>query len=190
MSQKVLIICLLCLLFFSQSLMASKGPIGKLDPFSINLKITSLGGGDTFYYSPILSSSIRLALWRNFSLGLEGAHQELGVQSLALYLQRRLSQPLDKDIWTSFQVGLSHLSYLDRLDEYQGLFFGAAFTRYFGEQWSAHTNLQLSFFPGLLIPSYEVGFRYYFSSLWSLDFTYKGYDLKRQGLTIGTTLYF
>lgn len=188
MSPKIIFTLFFCLLLFPQPLLAEE-ITPAIDPHSVNLSMVSLpeGGGD--YYSPVAGLGLHLALFNRWSVGAEAFYQEEGVQNHHLYLCYRLRDPLDKEVWTSFQVGVSELFYLDLGDEYRGFHVGANMIRFFQERWSAYTNLKISIFPGMLIPSYEIGFNYFFTSSWSLDLTYRGFDLNRHGLTIGTSFY-
>lgn len=183
-------ILLLCFLLLSPSLIAGEVEFVTSNSSYLSLWITSIDEGEMFYFTPVVGGEIHYALTDTLSLGCEVNFQDQGLNMTSVYGRFRLLEPMGNDIWTSFQLGLSHLRYLDQQDDYRGLFFGANMGRFFREKWSAHTNIKISLFPGLLVPSYELGFQYYFTSFMTFNITYRGYDLKKQGVTIGTTLYY
>lgn len=188
---KIVSVVLFSLLLLSQPLFAEEvEPPANLNPSYISLSVTSMEDQAKVYFSPVAALALNYSFMDFLSLGIDASYQELGIQRVSLFMKYMLREPLGDGVWTSFQFGLSNLQFLDTRDSYGGVTFGAFMKRYFRENWSAHTNLQITFLPGILIPSFDVGFSYYLSSIWSIDLMYRGYDLDRYGLTVGTTFYY
>lgn len=186
---KIVSLLVMCFLLFTQPLLAESEPVTYLNPSYISLSITSMEDLDKVYFSPIASMALKYTLMDYLSLGVDASYQDLGVQRASIFLKFMLKEPLSDGIWTSFQLGLTNLQFLDTKESYGGISFGAFMKRYFRENWSAHTNVKFTLLPGILIPSFDIGFSYYLSSRWSFDMKYRGYDLDRIGITIGTTFY-
>lgn len=187
MTLKTFLFVLICLLIFSQPLSAGEAT-ADIDSHYFSLGITSLSDAGQNGFQSVAGIKVQLSLYR-WATGVEAAYQANGIQRTAFYIQHRLSEPLGDDIWTFFQMGLVNLQYIDTFESYSGLLLGTTLVRFFNQNWSAHTNIHLTYLPEILVPSFETGFKYYFSPRWSLDFSFRGFDLERYGFTVGTSLY-